>query len=257
MKVFCDIGNTYAKFLVIEKELMFKKVPKERCVEFLKRYSNCPVYISCVVEEIEKRIKKNFANFYFVTPKDLNCFKIKYNINQLGSDRAISAFAVKEMFGGNSLIISCGTAIVIDYINKKAEYVGGEIFPGISLLVESLYTSTSKLPKISISKLKVLKTKSFIGSSTEDCIVKGILNFVISGIKNVINTLKPKAIVITGGNKDVIKKYIKATNNNVYIVDQLVLLGLTLWAMKRNILNNTEISIISNLLKSLDMWENF
>lgn len=253
MKVFCDIGNTYTKILIVGEKLIFKKIIKEESINFLKKYSKHLVYISCVVEEIEKKIRKKFTNFNFLNYNHLkNYIKIKYNKNQLGSDRLISAFVVKEIFGKNSLIISFGTAIVIDYINQKEEYVGGEIFPGISLLLNSLYVSTSKLPNLQKEYIKTLKIKNFLGSNTNECIVKGILNFVISGIKNMISVLKPNVVVISGGDKDLLKKQIiNITTKRVYAIEQLVLLGLILWAIKEGILNDKEISIINKNLNNL------
>lgn len=250
MKIFCDIGNTYAKILIVGKTLTIKRITKDKSIKLLRNYSKQDVYISCVVEEIEKKIKKKFPNFYFVGYKDIkNYIKIKYSGAQLGSDRAISAFAVKEIFGNNSLVISCGTAIVIDYINQKGEYVGGEIFPGFSLLINSLYYSTSKLPKLKIADIKTLKIKDFIGRDTYECIAKGILNFTTSGIKNIISHLKPRFIVLTGGGKDLLRKYIDT--KGTHTVDQLVLIGLIIWGIKEGILNEEEISAIYRNLKNL------
>ncbi|MCS7232265.1 MAG: type III pantothenate kinase, partial [Elusimicrobiota bacterium] len=220
-------------------------------IKFLTKYKNCVIFGSCVVKEIKKEIKKEFSKVFFVKSENLKDFiKIKYkDVKKLGTDRILAAFAVKEIFGGNSLIILCGTALVIDYINNKCEYLGGEIFPGIYNLLNTLHTSTSQLPFINFKDIKIIKSNDLIGRTTFECISKGIINFVVSGIKNLIKIFNPRFIIITGGEADIVGKYLD--KKNMYVMPELVLLGLILFSFRKNFLTEDEfLNIIKNFITS-------
>ncbi|MFN3550535.1 MAG: type III pantothenate kinase [Endomicrobiia bacterium] len=245
MKILCDIGNTSTTILFISKNLTkLKKVCTKKFLESIKSYKNEEFYLSCVVNEIEKKIRKNFKNVKFIYYKDLlKYMEIKYNLKNIGSDRLLNAFFVKEIFGNKSCIISLGTAIVVDYIDKNCKYVGGEIFPGIRILAKGLYDYTSKLPFINANNLDVKIPNSFlnlVGNNTKDCIIKGIINFCFSGIKNFVEVLKPKNLIITGGDGEIFFNILKFDDINVVFIKNLVILGIVLWCYYEKILTQEE-----------------
>jgi len=241
MKIFCDIGNTFTKIIFISDKVKYCKIKTSKLLPFIKKFNYAEFYVSTVVDEVKIELNKNFKNVKYITYKDISEFiKIKYNTKNLGSDRIISAFCCKELFGKNTVIISCGSTIVLDYIDKKCEYVGGEIFPGIKMLVDVLFRSTSKLPIV-----KKLSTQKLIGKNTQECISSGILNFCFSGIKNFVNSLKPKNVVITGGDADIFFK--KINYKNKYKINNLVLLGIVIWGCYKGIIYKPDIEKIFKL----------
>lgn len=240
MKIICDIGNTNSKILIIGNQVRFVKLTTSKVLNFVKKYKDYTFFVSTVVNEIENELKQSCKSINVITYKDLqDSLPIKYDTTNLGSDRVLSAFAVKRIFGKNSLIVSFGTAIVLDYINRKGEYVGGEIFPGLKLLSDSLFYATSRLPLI--SKNIILKSKkTLVGSNTRDCIISGILNFCSAGINNFIKELKPKNVILTGGDAYLFKKYI-SSNTKIYLIDNLVILGIVLYLLDRHIMDKFEL----------------
>jgi len=238
MKILCDIGNTFTKILFISDKVKYCKIKTLKLLPFIKKFNFAEFYISTVVDEVKTKLNKNFKKIKFITHKDVSEFiKIKYDTKNLGSDRIISAFCCKELFGGETLIISCGSTIVLDYINKKCEYVGGEIFPGIKMLITSLYESTSKLPLV-----KKLSTNKLIGKNTKECISSGIINFCFSGIRNFVDFLKPKNVVITGGDGNIFFK--KLNYRNKYKINNLVLLGIVIWGYYKGLIYESEVKKI-------------
>jgi pantothenate kinase type III len=243
MKILCDVGNTYTKILIISERIRYFKIKTSKFLLFIEKFKTADIFVSTVVDEIKTELKQKFKKIKFFTYKDLSKFiKIKYDTKNLGTDRIISAFCCKELFGGEIVIVSCGSTIVLDYVNKNCEYVGGEIFPGIKMLTKVLYQSTSKLPLV-----KKITTSKLIGKNTQECISAGIINFCASGIKNFINVLNPKTVVVTGGDANLFFKNLE--HDNKYEINNLVLLGITLWGYYKNIFSKEEIKKILNFKK--------
>ena len=209
------------------EKIILGKIETKKFDQFYKKYSTGKFFISCVVKEIEEKYFI-YKNIKFVTYKDLSRYlKIKYHIAEpefvLGTDRTLNMFAAKQFFGKDLVVISLGTCLVIDYLNKRCEYVGGEIFPGIRLIIKSLVDNTSQL-----NKAKFKFNKNLIGKNTNDCIVKAINNFYFSGITNFIKTTKPKKIILTGGDCYLLKEFFfKKGLSKIFVIKNLVLLGIS------------------------------
>jgi len=257
VKIFCDIGNTFSAVVIMDKRIKVKKIFSENLINFLTaecKNKKCKIYVSCVVEEIEKKIKERFKNsLKNLTYRDLEKYvKIKYNKSLIGIDRILNIFAAKKFFNCNTVVVSLGTAIVLDYIDHNCVHLGGEIFPGLKLLTESLYSGTSKLPLVKIKKGYFTKfgKKNLIGNNTKDCIIKGIINFCVSGIENFINIIKPKNVVITGGDAKIFDKILVFKNFGFkkIIVENLVVIGIILWCYYEGLLSLEEFKKLNRKL---------
>lgn len=242
MIAICDIGNTNTKIILLKnKKIVYKIVKTENFLYFAKKLKQAEFYISCVVTEIENKLKKMGEKVRIVAHDDVYGLKVKYNIKNLGMDRLLSAFAVKKIIGNNVLIISCGTTIVADYIDKKGNYTGGQIFPGILSSVKSVASDTSKLPLVKKQEIFNLRcfNKDVTGSDTKECIIKGIINFYISGIMNLIKNLKPKKVVFTGGDAKFFTQFFN--KKCICEIKNLVLLGLLLWCYQQNLVSKQQV----------------
>jgi type III pantothenate kinase len=97
------------------------------------------------------------------------------------------------------VIIDFGTATTFDIINKKGEYLGGIIAPGIETTAWALYQRAAKLPKIPLEF-----PEKVIGRSTMESMQSGIMLGsvkIIDGlVEEIINEMgvRPK-VIATGG----------------------------------------------------------
>src|SRR5207247_4232758 len=67
----------------------------------------------------------------------------------IGADRlALAAAAVYFYPEKNNLVIGLGTCITYNFINKKNEFIGGSISPGLEMRLRSLHEFTAKLPLV-------------------------------------------------------------------------------------------------------------
>src|SRR5699024_876805 len=69
---------------------------------------------------------------------------------EIGADRIVNAVGAIQEYGAPLVIIDFGTATTYCYVNEQEAYCGGLISPGITISMEALYKSASKLPKIEI-----------------------------------------------------------------------------------------------------------
>lgn len=173
--------------------------------------------------EIEEVLSKR-TSFYKLSSRLRLPFLLHYETPEtLGHDRiAAVAGAMKLHPGQDLLVIDAGTCITYDFINKKGEYKGGGISPGIHMRIKALHTFTGKLPLVDLSE-----DFEIIGTSTVKSILSGVGYGIIEEVNGIIaryESLFPKIkIILTGGESKYFDKYLK---NNIFAVSNLVLTGL-------------------------------
>lgn len=145
------------------------------------------------------------------------------NPGQVGSDLVVHAVAGIRCYGAPLIVIDMGTATTVSVIDEKKNYIGGMIFPGVRVSLESLVDKTSQLPRISLEA-----PKRTIGKNTIECMKSGIvygqascLDGMIDRVAEEIGVL-PK-IIATGGPAKVIVSHCR---HSVIVDDELALKGL-------------------------------
>jgi len=215
--ILVDIGNTTIHFGIDRENKIikdFRIYNKEFNIKYLKKILNKyprDEIIICSVAPTYTKIFKLTKRKIYIIGKDIKVpIKCFYNYNQIGQDRLVNSLAAKILYPETHIIIDFGTAITIDFLSKRGDYLGGFILPGINLYLQSL-SQCQLLP----SKIKLIKTKSIIPKNTTSSISKGLvegfslmINAFIKKYKNLVfkkYNMKPK-IIITGGESTLLKK---------------------------------------------------
>src|SRR5205085_11618001 len=117
----------------------------------------------------------------------------------IGSDRLALVVAAADLFPQkNNLVVGLGTAITYNFINKKKEFLGGGISPGMEMRFRSLQMFTAKLPL-------VVKDWNFplIGYDTRTNILSGVILGMSKEIDGIIDSYSEKYnnlnVLLTGG----------------------------------------------------------
>ncbi len=147
------------------------------------------------------------------------------NPAQVGSDLVANAVAGIAEYRTPLIIIDIGTATTISVVDKKQNYIGGMILPGIRVSSDSLTSRTSQLPRISVEAPKKL-----IGTNTIDCMKSGLIYGNAACIDGMIQRINRElgesaTVIATGG---FAKCIIPHCTENVIIDDALLLKGLKL-----------------------------
>lgn len=146
---------------------------------------------------------------------------------QVGQDRLVGAYAAWKRFKRDCIVADFGTAITIDLVTRRGEYLGGVIAPGLEISLEALATRTALLPKVELREPPEL-----LGRDTANSIRSGLLHGCAALCDGLISALKrryvPQATVVaTGGMSPLIAKYAKTLT---HLKPHLILEGLSLLA---------------------------
>ncbi|MCK9266594.1 type III pantothenate kinase [bacterium] len=160
------------------------------------------VGISSVVPKVNSDIKKKIAYFFpdakimEISVEDCGIpLRIK-NPDTIGVDRVVNCVAALELFGGNTVVVDMGTAITVDIISKKREFLGGVIMPGYNLWVKSLYNTAMIKPcENSVPRIP--------GKNTGEAISAGVKYGFLGAINNILEKVFKKfpeaTLLLTGG----------------------------------------------------------
>ena len=90
----------------------------------------------------------------------------------------------------------------IDAIDDDGQHLGGQIFPGVRLMLESLAASTSDIPAVG-GRLRATTGLDMFGDTTSKAVQHGAWNAVTGAIDRAITILRSNAydpaVVLTGG----------------------------------------------------------
>ena len=142
---------------------------------------------------------------------------------QVGQDRLVGAYAAWKEFKRACIVCDFGTAVTIDLVTGKGEYLGGIIAPGLELSLETLAARTALLPNVDLRQPSEL-----LGRDTATSIRSGIVYGCAALCDGLTARLKrryaPKAVVVaTGGAASLIARHARSIDR---LRPHLVLEGL-------------------------------
>ncbi len=119
--------------------------------------------------------------------------------SQVGSDLIVAAVAALAEYAAPLVLIDMGTATTVQVIEPDNVFVGGLVFPGVMVSLDSLTSRAAQLPGISLDK-----PKQVIGKNTVDCMRGGIMYGTAAMLDGVIERVEEElghktTVVATGG----------------------------------------------------------
>ncbi len=118
----------------------------------------------------------------------------------IGPDRLANAVAVKKYFGVPSVVVDFGTAVTFDVVDRRGNYVGGIIAPGLAVMTEYLHEKTALLPRIQMREVKAV-----VGKNTAQAMLIGAVHGYRGLIRQILAELRRALrcrrlpVVATGG----------------------------------------------------------
>jgi len=231
MKLIIDSGNTFVKTAVFEnKKLIYSQITEQLSSDFLKNIFQTYKINNSIISSVKKvpptaiNFLKNHTRFIELsasTPIPIN--NVYKTPETLGKDRLAGVIGAYYLFPQKTvLVIDAGTCITYDLINKKGEYYGGSISPGLKMRFNALHTFTQKLPLVSLKNINTL-----IGTNTNESILTGVINGYIAEIDGIIEQYKNYTaeliVVLCGGDTHFLVNRLK---NSIFANPEIVLIGL-------------------------------
>ena len=229
-----DIGNTalkasWADGLTLGKTFRYQG---ERMMDFilsLTAKSRPELIVLSSVrtfsEQHVERLRKECDKMIIL---DSTMLEEKYDIpSYLTPDRAASVIAARYLFKGRSCtVFDFGTVFAIDFIDKDGKYEGGCISPGCHTRFRSLYRYSKSLPL-----LDAPEEVPEIGTDIATSINTGVISGMMFEIDGYVSNRPENICVFTGG--DAIY-FAKRRKNSIFVVCNLVLMGLALIALEHD-----------------------
>jgi len=149
--------------------------------------------------------------------------KFRYARNQVGADRVCVAVGARALYRGNLLVIDFGTAVTINVLTSKDEFLGGPILPGPELMLRSLSQGTARLPSVSMSRPARVLPKD-----TRSALRSGAYHLLTAGIRNMVGSIESELghkvmLLATGGGARLLAPGVPAIR---YVEPDLASLGL-------------------------------
>ena len=142
---------------------------------------------------------------------------------EVGADRIVNAAGALARHEPPLILVDFGTAVTIDAVSAKSEYLGGAITPGVRLSMDALYHHAAKL-----SEVELARPPSVIGKNTAHSIQAGAYFGFAAMVDGIVSRMKPllspePRVIATGGEA----RLITPASSTVDIVeDDLTLEGL-------------------------------
>ncbi|MFQ5697302.1 MAG: type III pantothenate kinase [Myxococcota bacterium] len=121
------------------------------------------------------------------------------NPREVGADRIVNSVAAYELLGGPAISIDFGTATSFDCISASGAFLGGAIFPGLTVSLEALVERASKL-----SSVEIERPPAAVGRNTVHSLQSGILFGYAGMVDAIVERLRSEIgaearVVATGG----------------------------------------------------------
>jgi type III pantothenate kinase len=147
----------------------------------------------------------------------------------LGPDRLAGVVGAASLRPGrDTLVIDVGTALKLDLVTADGTYHGGSIAPGLRMRMHSLHTFTGRLPLLELPP--ATEAVQLIGNSTASAMHSGVLRGAAVEVAGLLATYERHypglGVVLTGGDAPYLQAALEAVSGRIFVVPELVLLGL-------------------------------
>jgi type III pantothenate kinase len=229
MNIVIDNGNTLSKVGVFEKERLIRKETFGSVNDlraFLAGIKADNVLLSSVTmspSDLSSWMLPSKHLLFLDNKLPLPIRNLYATPETLGVDRLAAACGANFLHPGNDcLVIDAGTCINYEFVNKKGEYLGGAISPGIMMRFESMHRGTAKLPVGTI-----MRDPPITGNSTMLCLQSGVINGAIEEVRGIISRYVSAypglRVILCGGDANVFENHLNPT---IFVAPEVVLMGL-------------------------------
>jgi type III pantothenate kinase len=202
-----DIGNTRMKWadatprgaVRLRGQVPTAQATPRWIAGWAKKHAGREVIVASVVPEISRLLRRHLKNAVFVggTMPGLPLALDYPRPSELGADRLAAVIGARAR--GPAIIISCGTATAFSVLNKRGEFCGGLIAPGVEAQLRALAGATAQLPMTALRPVD-----HALGRSTRAAMRAGVLLQFQGGVREIVQRLRREIgvsarVIVTGG----------------------------------------------------------
>ncbi len=145
---------------------------------------------------------------------------------RLGVDRWVAMIGARATSKTALCVVDAGTAVTIDAVDKSGQHLGGQILPGLHMMIDSLSADTSDIGK-GTKKFAASEGLAVFATRTERALQEGAVAAVCGAVDRAAKAMRsaghrPK-VVLTGGDAS---RILARLDGKVLHCPNLVLQGL-------------------------------
>ena len=127
---------------------------------------------------------------------------------QLGPDRLAAAVAAAARLGTPVIVVSLGTATVVDAVSPEGRFLGGAIAAGVETGLEALAERTAALPRVALAA-----PERPFGGDTQECLRVGAVLGTAALVEGLAARLQRAVaegapVALTGGNAELVSPHL-------------------------------------------------
>jgi type III pantothenate kinase len=165
------------------------------------------------------------------TPQTIGIPIPAYNRRQVGPDRLVVARAAHARFRRPLIVVDVGSAITVDCVSKRGQFLGGAILPGIEMAASALHQMAARLPRV-----RIRPPARTVGRSTPEAIRTGVIYGIAGALERLIREMRREMggrplVIATGGDAELMAR---ACSDIQHLCPDLIFEGLRLvWERNR------------------------
>jgi type III pantothenate kinase len=202
------------------------------------QWSSLPAPSSIVIanvaeDEVGEKLRR-FTRRWQATPRVASSTRSQAGVSnlynepaQLGVDRWAALIGARKFSTEACVVVNAGTAMTVDALTAKGEFIGGIIVPGFDLMHEALAANTARLSAERGDFSPFPRT-------TRDAITSGAIQALCGAVERMRSAMiaaghREPALIFSGGAGDLVAHHI---GGPARVIDKLVLEGLVQIAME-------------------------
>lgn len=230
-----DWGNTSVKAAVfvddrLQESAQFAAADAPASLyNLIEQYKPVKAILCSVVSntsDVEALLKDKVSNYLKMTDRTfLPVMNAYVTSESLGNDRVALAVGANAAYPDmNNLVISLGTCITYNFVQKTKTFRGGAISPGLQMRLKAMHQFTDKLPEVPVDGELLL-----LGYDTATCLRSGAVFGMAAEIDGIIDEYKSQYsdfnAVLTGGDAPFFAGRLK---NKIFADPNLLMKGLNI-----------------------------
>jgi type III pantothenate kinase len=226
-----DFGNTRLKCAVFSagkfnEEILLDNDNEETIESIIQKYKPEKSILSSVINHNPAMENLLQHSTHFHKLNHLSKIPVTTPVGKpdtIGADRLALVVAAVSIFPEkNNLVIGLGSAITYNFVNKKHEFLGGGISPGMEMRFKALHTFTAKLPLV-----KPEWNFPLVGYDTKTNILSGVIIGMAKEIDGTVDAYLEKYnnfnVLLSGGD---IHYFADRLKNKIFADPYLIYKGL-------------------------------
>lgn len=120
------------------------------------------------------------------------------NPKEVGADRIVNCLAAYQHYNSPAIVIDFGTAICVDLVSAKGEFLGGIIAPGVEIATEAL------VERSALRRVELARPRSVLGKNSMEAMQSGAVFGFAGMVDGLIDRIRDEFEAFSGNDVAVV-----------------------------------------------------